>query len=264
MQSLSTDARIRLIGAAVVLLAAVVFTGEPIPQDQGYHRFADGRSLGGLPNAADVVSNLPLVVIGLVGWRWTWRRLSGRVLSGPTDRQGFPRAATLPWGMFFAAVTLTGLGSAWYHLAPSDATLLWDRLPLSVACATLLAAVLTERIGEREGLLTLPVLVVFGLFSVLYWTWVDDLRYYVALQTAAILVVPLIALLLPGTQTRAGGWFLATGFYLLAKLAELGDAAVFGLGQLVSGHTLKHLLAAAAALALLHMLRTRRPTAADG
>jgi len=44
---------------------------------------------------------------------------------------------------------------------------------------------------------------------------------------------------------------------VLAKIAELCDHMVYALGQVVSGHTLKHLLTAAAVFVLVRMLRLR-------
>ena len=42
----------------------------PIPQDQGYHEFADQRMLLSIPNFWNVVSNLPFIAVGGVGlWR---------------------------------------------------------------------------------------------------------------------------------------------------------------------------------------------------
>lgn len=173
------------------------------------------------------------------------------------------RAEAAPWLVLFAAVAITGVGSACYHWEPTAASLLWDRLPLSVSCAALLGAAVSERVGLREGLLTLPALVGFGLFSVGYWYALDDLRYYLALQLAAVVLAPLMAALLPGRWDDDRGWYAAAGGYGLAKLAEAGDRSVFSWGHVVSGHTCKHLLAAGAIVALLRMLQTRRPVATD-
>lgn len=249
--SMRRDTRVRLIASAVVLVAAVLFTRDPIPQDPAYHRFADDRPLAGMPNAADVLSNLPFLVVGVLGMRFALGAVGG---GSPAFAH---RAEAVPWVVFFAAVALTAFGSAWYHSRPSDASLLWDRLPLALVFTSLLGVVIAERVGPRAGLLALPVLLAFGEFSVLYWYSAGDLRYYVAVQACAIVVVPMIVALLPGSHTRGGDWYLAVGVYALSKLAELGDGAIYSVGHLVSGHTLKHLLAAAGALVLLRMLRAR-------
>jgi hypothetical protein len=76
----------------------------PIRQDQDYHRFADGRAFLGIENAADVLSNIPFIVVGAMGLVLLWRS----------------REMHAYW-LLFGAVALTGLGSAYYHLAPNDA-----------------------------------------------------------------------------------------------------------------------------------------------
>jgi hypothetical protein len=54
---------------------------------------------------------------------------------------------------------------------------------------------------------------------------------------------------------------VVVGFYVLAKILETADRQVFGLGRIVSGHTLKHLAAAAAGYWILRMLQKRTPLA---
>lgn len=47
--------------------------------------------------------------------------------------------------------------------------------------------------------------------------------------------------------------------YALAKLLEFLDEKIYQIGSIVSGHTLKHLAAAAAGFAILRLFQTRRP-----
>lgn len=255
---LRRDTRIRIVACTVVVIAALLFTREPWKPPH-LHAFADTRSLAGVPNAANVLSSLAFVIVGLSGVRRCWSGIA-------VDLPGFVvRAEALVWLLFFGAVTVTGAGSAFYHADPSDDSIFWDRLPLSLALAAFIAAALTERVGVREGLLTLPVLLVFALLSVLFWSRTDDLRYYVALQAVAIVIVPLLCALLVGPYTRARDWYAAVGLYVLAKIAEWGDHTLYSAGQVISGHTLKHLLAGAAVFVLVRMLRlrTRDSTAID-
>ena len=86
-----------------------------IPQPAEYHAFADARGWLGLPNAANVLSNLPFTLIGA----WGLWRLSA-IQHGPA------RAA---WCCFCAALACTGFGSAIYHWAPANASLVLDRCP---------------------------------------------------------------------------------------------------------------------------------------
>ena len=239
------DSRIRLVASAVVVVAILMFTGQPWQPAASYHAFADTRPMAGIPNAANVLSNLAFVLVGLTGMRLCW--------------QGNPRAHALPWSLFFCAVTLTGLGSAIYHIAPADEGLLWDRLPLGLALAAFIAAAVTEHVGLREGLLSLPVLLLYALLSVVAWCSIGDLRYYVALQVVAIVVIPVLCALLPGPYTRGRDWTIAVGIYGGAKIAEICDQTLYAAGHIISGHTLKHLLAALAVGILARMLRLRLP-----
>jgi UDP-N-acetylmuramyl pentapeptide phosphotransferase/UDP-N-acetylglucosamine-1-phosphate transferase len=245
------DTRIRIIASSVVAITIGLFVVDPLSLPKADHIFADSRPLAGVPNAADVLSNLAFLLVGLLGLLQTWKNVSSRPSAFTSQ------AEALPWLLFFAATALTSLGSVAYHLQPTDDTLLWDRLPLGVAMASFITAAITERIGVREGLLTLPVLLVFTLLSILLWYHGQDPRYYFALQGVAILTVPLLCALLPGPYTGTNAWFFTAGLYVLAKLAELGDHAIYTLGGVVSGHTLKHLLAALAVWVLVRLLQRR-------
>lgn len=245
--------KVAILVATAVAAVAWALLAERIPQDPRYHLFADHRTILGIPNALDVLSNLGFAVAGFHGLRVI---LSGRAtFRDPRERW--------PWLVLFVGVALTCLGSAWYHRAPSNHTLLWDRLPMAVGFMGLLAALIAERIDARAGLLLLGPLVLLGLASVLYWHFteqagVGDLRPYYVVQFYPLVAIPLILLLFPSTCTGASAYLLALAAYLAAKLTERADAAIFGVGGVVSGHTLKHLLAAAGIGALAWMLGRRR------
>ena len=246
----------RSVALLVVLLAplAVLLLLDPIPQSAAYHDFADRRSLLGIPNFADVVSNLAFLAVGLWG------------LSGVARWKG--DVARRSWQTFFCAMVLLCFGSAWYHLSPDNETLVWDRLAISVACSALLVALLAENAApriERFGLL--PALVL-GAGSVVYWHASDDLRAYIWVQLAPLLAAPALVILFPARYSHRSWLLLGLAAYVAAKLTELADSAIFhSSGGLVGGHTAKHLLAALAAAALhLMLLRRRvlsRPTARD-
>lgn len=140
-------ARIGLVAGLAAAAAAALLS--PIPQDPAYHRMADARPLLGVPNAANVLSNLPFVLVGALGLHALGRRHAG---AGALFRD---RRERWPWGLFFLALPLTGLGSAYYHWLPGNLRLVWDRLPLAVAAAALLAATVGERIGTPPGLVLL-------------------------------------------------------------------------------------------------------------
>lgn len=223
-----------LMGAS--LAALLLFP--PFLQDQGYHRFADARALFGIPNVWNVVSNLPFIVVGAVG------------LARCRDD-----AATV---VIFFGIFLTGFGSSYYHWSPSDDTLFWDRLPMALAFMAILANVVAERVNAKAGAILLWPLLALGVFSLLVWRWNGDLRLYGWVQFFPLAALPLMLLLLPPKYTGAHYWIVAAAVYALAKVLEHFDAAIYSIGHVVSGHTLKHLVAATACLVVLRYFQTRR------
>lgn len=250
--------RLAIVLAVAGVAAVAVWLHPPIPQDPAYHRFADRRPLLGLPHALNVLSNAPFAVVGVLGLA---ALLGGR----PPVRFLDPRERWW-YVVFFVGVGFTGLGSAYYHLAPDNERLVWDRLPMTLAFMGLLAAIVGERVDVRAGLRLLPPLLALGVASVVQWhaterAGVGDLRLYVLVQFVPLLVVPLLMGLYGPRYSRGTDVLGVVALYATAKLLELGDAAVFGLGHVVSGHTLKHLTAAAGTSWILRMLTKRAPVA---
>jgi len=209
-----------------------------IPQDQSYHQFADQRTLFGIPNFWNVVSNLPFLAVGAAGlWRF----------------RDDPATIVLFLGFF-----LTGIGSSYYHWEPNDGTLFWDRLPMTLSFAAILALAVEERVNARGGAILLWPALAIGLISLLLWRWTEDLRLYFWVQFFPGLAVLLLFLLCPPKYTGTYYWIIAAALYALAKVFEFSDQAIFSLGYVVSGHTLKHLAAAAACLMILRYFQTRR------
>jgi hypothetical protein len=214
----------------------------PIPQDQGYHQFADQRTLFGVPNFCNVVSNIPFIAVGAVGLRQ------------------FHRDPVII--MLFLGILLTGFGSSYYHLDPSDWTLFWDRLPMAIGFMAILAITVEERVDARAGSFLLWPLIAIGVLSLLLWRWTGDLRLYVWVQFFPCLALPLIFLALPPKYSGTFYWLVAAALYALAKLLEFYDGAVYSAGAILSGHTLKHLAAASACVAILRYFQKRQPIAA--
>jgi hypothetical protein len=228
-----------LLGLTAISLAGVMLLAPPFSQDQNYHQFVDQRDLFGIPNFWNVASNLAFIAVGTVG---LWR---------------FHRHPTTI--VLFSGVLLTGLGSAYYHLHPNDASLFWDRLPMTLCFAAILAAVVEERVNARAGPLLLWPLLAIGIFSLVLWRWNGDLRLYAWVQFFSFSVFLLILLLYPPKCTGTSYWVVAAALYALAKVLEFYDAPIFSIGSILSGHSLKHLAAAAATLAVLRLFQTRRP-----
>ena len=234
-----------LLWAALALLELAVF-GPVLPASPHQHGFADQRTLWGLPCALDVLSNLPFAVAGAWGLVLL-RRLRSGVLDAATRA-----TATL----FCVGLLCTAMGSAWYHGRPDDAGLLWDRLGMVVAFAGLLGLAAAGRVGARAGRATAVAVLLAGPLAVAWWVRTGDLLPWATLQLGGMLVV----LALAGLPRRPGALALnlvaVIAWYGAAKLCEAADHAVFAAtGQWVSGHTLKHLCAAGAALPVLAALR---------
>lgn len=242
-----------LLLAPAVVIAIFAVLLPPIPQPQSYHQFADQRAWLGIPNFGDVVSNLPFAIVGIWG-------LTFLLQPSPQNRFADPRERWL-YVLMFAGLLLTAFGSAYYHLAPSNGRLVWDRLPIMIVFMALVDAVIAERVGVKAGFWLLPALLAIGVGSVLQWRASElhahgDLRFYAAVQVYAIVVL-LLALLLPPKFTRGSDFAVVVGLYVLAKILETADRQIFAVGHVVSGHTLKHLAAATASYWILRMLQKR-------
>lgn len=245
---------IQLLVLLAVLSVLVLLLVGPIPEDPDYHAFADDRALLGVSNALDVLSNLAFTVVGVAGIAWLAARGRKRFL--------YP-AEWVAACVFFGAVALVGLGSAWYHLAPSNASLVWDRLPLAVATVGAFCLILAERVSPRWGGRLLGPLVLFALASVLYWIVTEgldrgDLRPYALAQYYPGAAIVVILLTCPTPYTRGMDYAWVVGWYAFAKVFEFLDHAILDATGIVSGHTIKHLVAAMAAAWLLRMLHLRR------
>jgi hypothetical protein len=166
---------------------------------------------------------------------------------------------------FFFTVALTGIGSAYYHLEPNNDRLVWDRLPLAMMFMALFAIIVGECLSwQAANLLFLP-LVVLGAATVFYWrlteTWGrGDLRPYLLTQIYPVFAIPVILWLSPATYTETEKLYAAMAWYGGAKLYEFLDKSLYSFGQILSGHTLKHIGAAVSCYLILIWIRQRRPT----
>jgi len=246
---------------AVLTLAVTVaaLALPPLPQPPEYHQFADQRTLLGIPNFFNVSSNVAFLLVGSAGVVLLLRNRSAHASQSLLDP-----SVRWPYLVAFAALALTCAGSAYYHLAPDNARLAWDRLPMSVGFMALVAAMISERIHPRAGTALLGPLVLAGIASVVYWQWSEavgtgNLRPYVALQSFAIVAVLLIIFLFPPRYSRGTDILVAVAWYAFAKAAEFYDRETFSAVQVVGGHALKHLFAALAIFWILRMIWKRDP-----
>ena len=234
-------------GWHVGLLVAVALGGivvamlvPPIRQDPAYHDFADRRVILGLPYALNVLSNVGFLLAGA----WSLARVTRATLPG------WERGAGI---VFATGLLATGLGSAWYHAAPSNTSLVWDRLPLSALFPTVFSVVIGDRVSVAAGRALLAPLALGAVLSVVWWHLTDDLRPYAVAQFLPMLLIPLMLVLLPGRRP-ATPLVAGIALYAIGKLAEVADRGVLAIGGLLSGHTVKHLLSAAAAVLIVRWL----------
>jgi len=250
------DARFLLLLAVTLVSLGLTFALPAFGQEPGYHSFADQRMFAGVPNSLNVFSNLPFAIVGAVG------------VAGLLNRRRSPMfldsRESLPYLAFFAGLFLVALGSAYYHLFPSNQSLVWDRMPISVVLVAFACSQLAERVSPRTGSILLAPFMGLGIASVLYWRVTEllgqgDLRPYGFIRFFPMVLVPFLILVFPKRYTGSGRLLLALVLFAASSLLEALDEEVLQVAGLVSGHTLKHLLAAFSAYLIWQMLRLRRP-----
>lgn len=236
----SRNGRIGILFAVAAACFIGAFLVPPIAQDLAYHDFADKRGWLGIPNFGDVMGNLAFAIVGIWGIAATFKK-----------RADLSAADFKLWLLLFLGVFLVAFGSGYYHLAPDNHTLVWDRLPMTIAFMSLFSIVIRERVSEKWGVRLFPLFLAAGLFSVWYWNHTEalgqgDLRPYALVQFFPIVAILLMIALFPAREPKATRYlFLTLGWYIVAKVLEHFDPQVFALlGGTVSGHTIKHVAAA--------------------
>jgi hypothetical protein len=234
-----TDFQKNSILAGISVLAVLgLFFIPAIPQDSNYHQFADQRLLLKIPHFFNVVSNILFILVG----RW-----GIKLLICETNAVFFSNTYWM-YMTFFVGIFFIGLGSGYYHLAPSNQTLIWDRLPMTAAFMTLFSITISEFISAKLGKIIFLPLLFTGILSIVYWVYTEqqgagDLRFYGLVQFLPMLLIPLILLLFGSQPIQAGHYWYLLGFYMLSKIFEMADYPVYQLSTAVSGHSLKHIFA---------------------
>jgi predicted membrane channel-forming protein YqfA (hemolysin III family) len=229
-----------LVSLALIACVVMLFV-KPIPQDQRYHHFADERMYFSIPNFWNVISNVPYFIFGGAGILFLIRERKNNLF----------RNNYWAYQVFFIGAFLISFGSAYYHAWPDNETLVWDRLPMTVAFMGFFAVIVGEYINAKAGRILLFPLVALGVLSVLYWIFTEhegrgDLRWYAIVQYLPMILLPLIVILFRTSQSTKYLWYMMLA-YLLAKIFEAGDFVLFEKTPL-SGHTLKHFAASCAPL----------------
>jgi hypothetical protein len=232
--------KLLILGSTTLLFIMVLAAMQPIPQPAAYHLFADHRTCLGVINCWNVLSNLPFLFIGLYG---LWQ----------VKKSAAPVTVQYMYAILFTGIVLTGLGSAYYHHAPDNDSLVFDRLPMTIVFMSFFAATIAAWINRKAGTLLLLPLLMLGIGSVLWWHYTEqagqgDLRSYAFVQFYPMLIIPLIFFLFASPANNKGLYLLigVMVWYGLAKLFEVLDAPVYNILKFVSGHSLKHIAAAVA------------------
>ena len=248
------------IGLILILVISaisgiLVLLHDPIAQDPSYHFFHDQRMFFGIPNFFNVTTNIPFLFVGILGLQWLMK----------STNEKYKQEISFSYSTLFIGVSFVAIGSGYYHLWPSNETLVWDRLPMTIVFMALFAIIIGEFISVRFGKPLLFTLLIFGFISVVYWHYTEsqnngDLRLYVLVQFLPLLLIPIILLLFNPSFTLPIGYWLLLGAYLLAKVLEEYDSEVFNILPLLSGHSLKHLAAAFGVFLLIKSYINREPT----
>ena len=247
-----------LLAVSLFAVVVVFLFVDPYPQPQSYHAFADNRILFGIPNFWNVATNAIFLIPGIAG---LW-------IIGSGDRNVILTGLYPAYHILFIGVLLTAFGSAWFHLAPDNDTLFWDRLPMTIAFMSLTAIIVGEHVSESLGGKLLWPLLVIGAASVLYWDFSEsreagDLRLYGLVQFLPLLLIPAILLMYRSVFDRTGFVWVVFLLYALAKIFELLDAALYNVGGVISGHSIKHVCAALGPMVLIYGGMKRRPRQPD-
>jgi hypothetical protein len=250
--------KIILLGTVTIAVCAMFFLA-PISQDPTYHMFADQREMLGVPNFLNVVSNIPFVLFGLVGL----------VILVSGEPKGIEPDLIVAYMLFFSGVFLIGFGSSYYHLAPGNDRLIWDRLPMALAFMAFFSLIVGENVTTELGKRLLLPMTCVGMLSVIYWAYSEsvghgDLRPYALVQFLPAALIPMILWMFSSRFTGRRYIWIMLGLYALSKLMESADQPLFELTGFLSGHSVKHLTASAAALIFLLAVLHRKPIPASG
>lgn len=242
--------QLALFAAIAVVFGCILWSKGPIPQDLAYHNFADRQTVFGVANFWNVVSNVPMLFLGLMGFQMVFKHFSTR-----------PDFATrwIPVVLVFG-IFITSFGSAYYHYAPDNATLVWDRLPMTLMFMPVFSLLIYDFIGKDWGKWAFLISVPLGVFSIFYWQYTEaigagDLRLYAFVQFFPMLAGPIIILLSREKKDYTHYFWLVLGWYAVAKFFEHFDTQTRDWLGFWSGHTLKHFFGAISLYYLMRLVR---------
>ncbi|HTJ13272.1 MAG TPA: hypothetical protein VL547_14650 [Dinghuibacter sp.] len=248
---MSKKGKISILLSVVLVSALITAISPKNGQDPAFHHFVDTRGWLGIKNFGNVLSNLPFLAVGIWGFIVLGKRR-------PVD------GIWAIYAVMFFGIFLTGIGSAYYHWAPSNDRLIWDRMPQTIVFMSALVATVGEWINPKAAAGVLAPLVILGIGSVLWWNHTEalgagDLRLYWWVQFFPMVGIPLILLLFGrwDNMQGLGNLIWVVVWYGVAKGLEALDAKIYDWIIVISGHTLKHFAAAISAAYLVLLFKTR-------
>ncbi len=222
------------------LLASLAVVGlcfsNRVPQDPIYLIFADNVEIWGIPNFHNVLSNLPFLIVSFLG-----------IMNMLRMKRRQSRTEEFITWILFIGIGLTGIGSAFFHYSPSNFSLFWDRLPMTIVFTNLFALIVYDHIDSNSGFKTWLVFFPGGIIAIIYWIITEnmgagDLRPYIFVQFFPMLFILLI-LLFSSKRQNIKSLIMAFIAYAIAKGLEAYDGEIFDFIT-YSGHSAKHLMAA--------------------
>ena len=199
---------------------------------------ADVRALGALPNAVNVLSHLPLLVVALVAGR----ACLVRVRNGPRRVATWARG----WALLFGCVTLGALSGAAFHAQPTIELQLLVDAAIGSASALVALLFLAERLNL--GLLRsrwLLAALLSGPLAALLAGSSNDLRGLIALEYLPLVLVAMAVWRLPSHGMPGRDWIVAFAISVAAHLASWADLPLWRMTQgAIGGLALSHLLLA--------------------
>lgn len=250
----SKYASIFLIILTLISIFITFYCIPKIPQWLSYHQFADAKTFWKIPSFANVVSNITFCIVGIIGFI---------TLNHQVKQATLTHKEIIIFLVLFTGIFLIGLGSSYYHWNPTNDTLVWDRIPITIFFMSLLSFTIMERVNLNLGFWLLIPLIAFGIFSVLYWHWTEtigqgDLRLYGLVQFYSMILIVAILYYFPKPYPPTSAYLWMFIFYGLAKICEKLDVTIYAMNGYMSGHTLKHILAAISTYWIIKILIAKR------
>ena len=239
----STPSKNRILLSISIIGISALFFIKPIAQNPNYHLFSDQRTILSVEHCWNVLSNIPFLIIGLLGMFFIIK--NNQSIKLPINSL-----------VFYLGIFLTAIGSGYYHHHPCDETLVWDRLPMSISFMAFFSIVIGDCICITSSKRILLPLILLGVISIIYWQMTksrghEDLRFYALIQFLPIILIPVILVLYKSSNQFIKTYWHILAVYVFAKIFEASDEFIYMHIRFISGHSLKHIAASIAPLALL-------------